>query len=102
MFKNFLLLFFLLSFFHGNGQEEVTDIATQESVTTSSERKNLLIGFPAAYYTPETKWGFGAGGIYNFYIDKNDSISPSSQLQLAASYTQRKQVLIYLPFNIYP
>jgi outer membrane protein assembly factor BamA len=101
MFKNFLLLFFLLSFFHGNGQEEVTDIATQESVTTSSERKNLLIGFPAAYYTPETKWGFGAGGIYNFYIDKNDSISPSSQLQLAASYTQRKQVLVYLPFNIY-
>ncbi len=82
-------------------QEGETVIATQEEDTLKDERKNFLIGFPAAFYTPETKWGFGAGGVYNFYLNENDTISPSSQLQLAVSYTQRKQVLIYLPFNLY-
>ena len=101
MFRDFLLLFFILYYSHSICQTEEVQIAAQENDTTNTERKNFFIGFPAAFYTPETKWGFGAGGIYNFYLNKNDSISPSSQIQLAASYTQRKQVLVYLPFNIY-
>ena len=101
MFRDFLLLFFILYYSHSICQTEEVEIAAQENDTTNTERKNFFIGFPAAFYTPETKWGFGAGGIYNFYLNKNDSISPSSQIQLAASYTQRKQVLVYLPFNIY-
>ncbi|MFK7756206.1 MAG: BamA/TamA family outer membrane protein [Flavobacteriales bacterium] len=63
--------------------------------------KNFFLGIPAAFYTPETRWGFGAAGIYNFYTSKTDSISPSSQVQLAATYTQNKQVLLFLPFNLF-
>jgi len=73
----------------------------QKDSLETKERKPLLFGFPAAYYTPETEWGFGAGGVFNFYLNKKDTISPSSQIQLAASYTLRKQVLVYLPLNFY-
>lgn len=76
---------------------------TKDSLATDSApfHRNFFLGIPAAYYTPETRWGFGAAGIYNFYTSKTDSISPSSQIQLAASYTQNRQVLVYLPFNIF-
>jgi len=67
----------------------------------TAKRKNLLIAFPAVYYTPETRFGYGLAGIYNYYPNKLDTISPSSQLQLAASYTQNEQILLFLPFRNY-
>ncbi len=73
----------------------------QEDSLITEKRKPLLFGFPAAYYTPETEWGFGAGGVFNFYLNENDTVSPSSQIQLAVSYTLRKQVLVYLPLSFY-
>jgi len=39
--------------------------------------------------------------VYNFYLSEEDTISPSSQLQLAASYTLRNQVLIFAPYRFY-
>jgi outer membrane protein assembly factor BamA len=65
------------------------------------ERKSSFIGFPVLFYLPETRWGFGAAGIYNFYVDKEDSISPPSQLQFGFAYTQNKQVLLYAPVRLY-
>jgi hypothetical protein len=60
-----------------------------------------LIGYPAVFYLPETRWGIGAGASYNFYINKQDSVSPPSQIQLGIGYTQNNQKLIYLPYDLY-
>ncbi len=78
-----------------------TDSTGTQETDTIDERKNFLLAVPAAFYTPETKWGFGAVGIYNYYIDPKDRISPSSQVQLALTYTQKKQILAFIPFRQY-
>lgn len=67
----------------------------------SLDRKSSVIGFPLLFFTPETRWGFGAAGIYNFYLDKEDRVSPPSQAQLGFAYTQNKQVIFYAPVRFY-
>lgn len=54
-----------------------------------------------AFYTPETRFGFGAAGvcIFNF---KNDSLyAPRSSVNLGFTYTQNKQILFYLPYILF-
>jgi hypothetical protein len=60
-----------------------------------------LIAFPVGGYTPETRWGIGLAASYHFQINKEDTISPFSQMQLGAVITQNKQQVYSLPFNIY-
>ncbi len=71
--------------------------SAQDSLT----KKNSLIGFPLAFYLPETRWGIGASGYYNFYLYKKDSLSPPSQIQLNVAYTQNRQYGIALPFQLF-
>lgn len=96
--KFFIILGLFLSGLSLQAQESTK---SEADTLELDKRKPLLFGFPAAYYTPETEWGFGAGGVFNFYLNQEDTISPSSQIQLAASYTLRDQVLIYLPLSFY-
>lgn len=72
-----------------------------KSLAQQDSSSNSLIGLPVVFYTPETRWGLGAAGIYNFRFDQQDTISPSSQLQLGFAYTQEDQLLTYLPFQLY-
>lgn len=58
-------------------------------------------GFPIVYYQPETRWGFGAAGAINFRWKNQDRHQKPSQLKMAFSFTQEKQILAYLPFSIY-
>jgi len=61
----------------------------------------LITGLPVVFYTPETRFGFGASGLW-FFNFKNDSAStPRSSVSLGLAYTQNKQVLSYLPFNLF-
>lgn len=53
---------------------------------------------PLIYYTPETTWSFGVAGVMTF---PTDTLSPRSQLQLGAAYTLQKQLLFYLPFQLF-
>jgi len=94
-FVSLCFLIFGVAISHAQSPEKAKEESTEDA------RKPLIIAFPAAYYTPETEWGFGAGGVFNFFLNKKDTISPSSQIQLAGSYTLRKQVLFYLPLNFY-
>lgn len=64
-------------------------------------RKSSLIPIPIVYYTPETRWAGGVAVLYAFRMrGQSDSIRPS-QLQLGMAYTQEKQLLLYLPFQVY-
>lgn len=64
-------------------------------------RRNTVFGFPVVFWTPETRLGGGAAGIYNFYINKADSLSPASQIQAGFALTQERQYLYYLPFQLF-
>lgn len=63
--------------------------------------KNQLIAYPVVFYLPETRWGFGGAGLYNFRFKGESQKSNPSQFQFAVSYTQNKQVLITFPFELY-
>ncbi len=63
--------------------------------------RNQFLAYPIAYYLPETRWGFGGAGFYNFRFKGEPSTSFPSQLQFAATYTINKQLVILIPFELY-
>lgn len=79
-------------------------VATISHATPSDSlkvKRNSVFGFPIIFYSPETRLGYGAAGIWAFHF-KNDSVgSRPSRIQLGFAYTQNKQVLFYLPFQLY-
>lgn len=66
-------------------------IAAQETKPDSSLR---FFGIPLVFYTPDTRWGFGAAGILTF-----PTRPTRSSVTFNFSYTQNKQVLIFLPYQ---
>jgi hypothetical protein len=67
----------------------------------AQERKNSLFATPVVFRTPETGFGGGAAGVYTFYMNKSDSLSPPSQVQAGFAVTQERQFLYYLPFQLF-
>ncbi|MGB4959065.1 MAG: BamA/TamA family outer membrane protein [Saprospiraceae bacterium] len=65
------------------------------------KNKSQFLAYPVAFYLPETRWGFGVAGFYNFRFSGEPPTSNPSQIQFTASYTQNKQVLLALPFELY-
>lgn len=63
--------------------------------------KNQFLAYPVVFYLPETRWGFGAAGLYNFRFTDESSTSNPSQVQLIASYTQNRQLIFVMPFELY-
>lgn len=74
--------------------------AAVESDSTVAKKKLSLTPFPALFSTPETGIGYGAlvVPVYNF---GSDSLTRSSNGQLLAYYTQKKQSSVQLTYNIY-
>jgi outer membrane protein assembly factor BamA len=66
-------------------------------------KRRSLIAVPIAFYTPETRWGFGVGLTSTFRFKKDDSVANArpSQSSLGITYTQNKQILLFLPFQIF-
>ncbi|MCA0233675.1 MAG: outer membrane protein assembly factor [Bacteroidetes bacterium] len=71
--------------------------------TAYSQRKQWnLLPFPVVYYTPETRWAYG-GAITSTFRFRTDSLKARpSQLSLGIVFTQEKQSLYYLPFQLFP
>ncbi len=72
----------------------------QKTSLDSIDRKSFLSGYPIAFFTPETRWGFGAAGVYNHYPGKNKSNRPS-QWQVGGAYTLNKQILSFIFYNVF-
>lgn len=80
------------------------DLSAQKrnkSKRDSTLKKASWMAFPFAFYLPETRWAGGAAGIVNFHVNKKDTVSPPSQIQMGFAYTQNKQFLFYLPYQLY-
>lgn len=91
MLKNWLVCLVLL-------MQASATWAQQDSL---AKRKTSFIAFPVAFRLPETGFGGGAASIMNFYVNKEDSLAPPSQVQLGFAYTQLNQVLAYMPFKLF-
>ncbi len=75
-----------------------------KSQETDSIAKGSEAGFfplPVVYYTPETRFGFGAVALYSFRFNGESDSSRNSQFQFGGAYTQEDQLLFYLPFQLY-
>lgn len=60
-----------------------------------------LKGLPVLFYLPETRIGAGGVGILTFHMKKDTSAKFPSSITLGAAYTLNKQVLLFLPYNLY-
>lgn len=96
--KNIYLLF--ITFFFLNADLQAFDL-TEIPQDTTKEKRNSLSAFPVAYFTPETDWSFGAVGIYAFRIKGMADESRPSQVSLAGAYTLNKQILLFVPFQLF-
>lgn len=94
-----ILLSLLLSLFvpeHLLAQDPV-----QEIEFDSLEEKAGFFPLPVVYYTPETRFGFGAVALYSFRFKGEPKESRNSQFQFGGAYTQEDQLLFYLPYQLY-
>lgn len=101
------LLFLLLTTFANGSVAQSTD---------SSQKQVSLFPFPVIYYTPETRFAYGAvvSATFRFNRDfailQRDTANASSResdrprpsnVQVIAAYTQNKQVLLFVPFQVF-
>ncbi|MCY7358883.1 MAG: outer membrane protein assembly factor [Rudanella sp.] len=70
--------------------------------TTTTLKPFSLFPLPLIYYTPETRFAFGvaAAATFRFRRDTAHTVRPS-QVTVGAAYTQNKQLLFYVPFQIF-
>lgn len=69
-------------------------------------KKEGFFILPLLYYTPDTRFAFGAAGVYYFNTAKNKSQENShptrlSYIKLLADYTQNRQIDIWSDWNIF-
>lgn len=63
-----------------------------------SSGKNVFKILPAAYYTPETRIAIEGFAFYSFYSKKSVR---KSNIRIFITYTQNKQSMLILPWQIY-
>lgn len=93
----------------------------QENQTQPQVKKKKLFGFsrlddtlsvektgffvlPLLYYTPDTRWAYGAAGVYYFKTPPKydyEKLTRMSYVQFLADYTQNKQVDVWGVWNIF-
>ena len=84
----------LFSYISGMGQQ--FDKAPRDST------KNLKVtAMPVLFYLPETGLGYGGLGIGTFRFKNEPIESYPSSVQMAISFTSKKQLLIWAPYELY-
>lgn len=87
----FIFLFLIVSF-NCLAQKVDSDGVTKNSETTISV-------LPLVYYTPETKWVFGAGAVGTFKLANKDTYE--SLITAGVAYSLRKQILTYASWRVF-
>jgi outer membrane protein assembly factor BamA len=112
IFTGFYLAFLgLLPIIGGAQQQGITDSLSNniienvykedpETVKEDEEKRTSFNAYPYAFYTPESKLAFGAGGIYIFYGGKEEDLRPS-KIGFGGYYSTNKQYKISVSPNFY-
>jgi len=68
----------------------------------STPKRFSIFPFPLVYYTPETRLAYGVAATmtFRFRRDTIPAVRPS-QVTVGAAYTQNRQTLFYVPFQIF-
>lgn len=66
-----------------------------------AEKKSSFIFLPILYYTPETRWAGGVGGLFTFRPSGSQEKSRPSALTFAAITTQNRQFILNLKPELY-
>ena len=75
--------------------------STQKNDTTKFLADIKFIALPVAFRLPETGWGGGLVGTTTFSFAKDTIRTKPSQISFGATYTQKKQILLFIPFTIF-
>lgn len=67
-----------------------TDISDQTKNDSIQKKKASFNAYPYVFYTPESEFAGGAGGIYVFYTEKGNTIKPS-KIGFGGYYSSNKQ-----------
>lgn len=71
------------------------------SLGFAQKKRFSLLPFPVVYYTPETQWAYGVALTSTFRFKSDSANARPSQASLGIVFTQQKQALYYLPFQIF-
>lgn len=74
---------------------------SDDSLKTEVEKNFRAYPLPVVYYTPETRFAFGAVTLFNFRFKGESAESRNSQFQLGGAYTQNDQMLFYAPYQFF-
>lgn len=72
-----------------------------ETQAAGNEKKNRIIISPLLFYSPETRFAFGAAGSYIFHSPGDSTKVRPSSLSPVLIYTLEKQLIASLTANIY-
>lgn len=73
----------------------------QHHDTTTKHPKLNFLPLPILYHAPETRLVAGAALTTTFRFAKDSLNAKPSQFTIGAAYTQNKQLLFYLPFQVF-
>lgn len=91
-----LCLVCLLTFQLGLAQED-----TSSATRTKLLRDVAIFPVPVVFRFPETGWGGGVAMTSAFSFSRDALGSKPSQLSAGITYTQNKQILFFIPFNLF-
>lgn len=65
------------------------------------KKRRAFFALPVVFYTPETRFGFGASA-FTYFNFRNDSLDAAkSNVSLGFAFTQNKQTLFAIPYNLF-
>ncbi len=74
---------------------------TAQQDTNSVFRDKQVIALPVVFRFPETRWGAGVAGTAAFSFARDSAYANPSQISFGATFTQNKQLLLFLPFTLF-
>lgn len=80
------------------GLQSVSGYNTTGLLDSTEQRRGQLIPLPVVYYSPETRIGYGLLGVYLFRAGQQ---ARTSNIDLAAIYSQNKQLVIEPTYTIF-
>lgn len=92
-------IFIILIFISGKIFSQIID-----SLPNDSLKRNRNVNFlpiPIIMHSPETYWGFGAGGVLTFSTNKKDTSLRTSSVQALVLYTLNEQFVCVTENSIY-
>jgi outer membrane protein assembly factor BamA len=70
--------------------------------TLKPQKRNRFYGFPILFYLPETRFAIGGVGVYSFRFPNDSDRARPSFINPSFAVTQNKQILLFLPFQLFP